>query len=80
MKIVAETSNDNDIYRFIIERIASTLGCTIESILSKNNPDLEQTSDLLSLWISIENVQDRAKVLTYARIIAAQAPPVGAAQ
>ncbi|TXM73218.1 hypothetical protein FV218_11670 [Methylobacterium sp. WL69] len=79
MKHIAETNNDNKRCREIISRIAAELGCSTEFFLEESLNELDQTSELLKLWLSIDNIQDRAKVLTYARTIAAQIPPSKAA-
>lgn len=79
MKNIAETDNDNKKGQEIISRIAAELGCSTSMFLEKTMSDLDKTSELLKLWLSIGNIQDRAKVLTYVRTIAAQIPPSKAA-
>ncbi|MCJ2083352.1 hypothetical protein [Methylobacterium sp. J-090] len=79
MKHIAETDNDNKKSQEIMSRIAAALGCSTDKFLEETMDDLDQTSELLRLWLSIGNIQDRAKVLTYARTIATHIPPSKAA-
>lgn len=79
MKHIVETDNDNKKGRDVMRRIAAELGCSTDLFSGEVLDDPAQTAELLKLWLSIGNIQDRAKVLTYARTIAAQIPPSKAA-
>ena len=56
----------------MIARIAEALGCSEEIFQDGDSNDLLRTLELIELWMSIRNGQDRAKMLSYARTIASQ--------
>lgn len=59
----------------LLERIAKTLDCPIETLSEPSSYDA-QTAELMRLWLTIEHEQDRAKALCFLRSIA----PTAAAQ
>lgn len=78
MKNGTITTNDND-FNSLIMRIAIALNCSVEDIYNKSLEDIDQNCELIELWNSIINAQDRKKILSYMRTIATHIPPVKAA-
>jgi hypothetical protein len=61
----------------VLERIAETLDCSVSDFSEPTSNNLNQTAELLCMWLMIKNEQDRLKVLACMRSIV---PAVGAQQ
>ena len=59
-----------------LKRIAKALNCPVEAFSEPSSDSVAQTNELLRLWLTIEQEQDRAKALCFLRSIA----PTAAAQ
>jgi hypothetical protein len=54
----------------VLERIAETLDCSVSDFSEPTSSNLNQTAELLCMWLMIGNEQDRLKVLAIVRSIA----------
>lgn len=54
----------------ILEEIAASLGCSVADFSEPTSSNLNQTGELLGMWLMIDNEQDRLKVLSLMRSIA----------
>lgn len=59
--------------RASLNRLAAALGCSPEVFSNPPPSELGQTVELLSLWLAVKDVQDRAKVLLLLRKMSGRA-------
>lgn len=51
----------------MLDRLAASVGCSTEAFSDPTATQEGQTLEVLRLWLSVEDGQDRAKVLTLLR-------------
>lgn len=77
MKILDDCSQDRDKSTAVLDRLAASLGCSTEVFSNQAPHELSQTLELLSLWLGIEEGQNRAKALMLLRNMCAEAQASG---
>lgn len=55
----------------LLEKIATVLNCPVSAFLTPTPCEPAETAELLGLWFTIADQQDRAKVLAFVRNAAA---------
>ncbi|WP_156375720.1 hypothetical protein [Methylobacterium sp. Leaf125] len=56
----------------VLNKIAEALNCCVSDLAVSGPDNLSQTAELLILWMSFDNDQDREKLLSAAQHIAAK--------
>lgn len=59
-----------DVVESLLSRIAAALDCPIEAFSDLSALDRNQTVELLRLWASLRDEEDRLKVLSFLRGVA----------
>lgn len=53
----------------LLKRIAEALNCEVGDITGTMSPEFNETLALLRMWMTIEDKQDRLKVLAFVRTV-----------
>lgn len=72
MADATEIRNGTDRSRDLAREIARVLGCPVEAFSNPTFSRLDQTGELLRVWLMIKDEQDRKKVVSFVRMIADQ--------
>lgn len=57
----------------VLTKIAEALGCSVTAFSEPALCDVDQTAEMVRLWLTIGHEQDQEKVLSFVRLIADQA-------
>ena len=82
MDMIISQPHDRGSEEASLNRLAAALGCSPKAFSDPSPPELDPTLELLSLWLAVEDVQNRAMVLALLRNMSGKpgAPGATAAQ
>ena len=75
-----ESGGAGDRLALKLERIAEALGRPVSTFTASSSYVPDETTELLALWLMIEDEHERAKVLAFVRNTVSNEPPREAAE